>query len=213
MTANGRFKILEDGSMEAAAGKIGSLQIVGGTLKGTKMSLNDSRLTFGDENGSVYVGGHPDSLYGGSTKLGAFIIAGGNYDGIASTMKVALICSAPVTREYNLDSWNSYALWANGMSVFGGLGFRDRQGVKSGTVTVRPDDSVLLIDGDTTLQADPVLATSGIVHLLVVVNVSEGEPTLYGTEGRDRVLRFRNQCCKVVAYANGRWYPHSDYKD
>ena len=213
VTANGRFKILEDGSMEAAAGKIGSLQIVGGTLKGTKMSLNDSRLTFGDENGSVYVGGHPDSLYGGSTKLGAFIIAGGNYDGIASTMKVALICSAPVTREYNLDSWNSYALWANGMSVFGGLGFRDRQGVKSGTVTVRPDDSVLLIDGDTTLQADPVLATSGIVHLLVVVNVSEGEPTLYGTEGRDRVLRFRNQCCKVVAYANGRWYPHSDYKD
>ena len=213
VTANGRFKILEDGSMEAAAGKIGSLQIVGGTLKGTKMSLNDSRLTFGDENGSVYVGGHPDSLYGGSTKLGTFIIAGGNYDGIASTMKVALICSAPVTREYNLDFWNSYALWANGMSVFGGLGFRDRQGVKSGTVTVRPDDSVLLIDGDTTLQADPVLATSGIVHLLVVVNVSEGEPTLYGTEGRDRVLRFRNQCCKVVAYANGRWYPHSDYKD
>ena len=213
VTANEGFKILEDGSMEATAGKIGNLRIEGGTLKGEKMSLNDARLTFSDENGSVYVGGHPDSMYGGSTKLGAFIIAGGGYGGLVSTVKVALICSAPVTREYDLDSYNSYALWANGMSVFGGLGFKDRQGVKSGTVTIRPDDSVLLIDGDTTLQADPVLATSGIVHLLVVVNVSDGEPSLYGTEGRDRVLRFRNQCCKVVAYANGRWYPHSDYKD
>lgn len=213
VTANGGFSILEDGSVVAVAGKIGNLVLEGGALKSDNMLLSNEVLRFNNEHGDIYLNGHPDTVTGGETKLGTFIVKGGLYGGLKSTNKVALICSAPTTREYDFDFYNSYAIWACGTSVFGGVSLRDRQGVRSGEVTITPDDSVLLIDGDVTLNADEVLAKSGIVHTLLIVNVGEGEPTLHGTEGRDRVIRFRDKCCKVVAYANGKWYPHSDYKD
>lgn len=213
VTANGGFSILKDGSIVAVSGKIGNLILEGGSLKSDNMLLSNEVLRFNNEHGDIYLNGHPDTVTGGETKLGTFIVKGGSYGGLKSTNKVALICSAPTTREYDFDFYNSYAIWACGTSVFGGVSLRDRQGVRSGEVTITPDDSVLLIDGDVTLNADEVLAKSGIVHTLLIVNIGEGEPTLHGTEGRDRVIRFRNKCCKVVAYANGRWYPHSDYKD
>ena len=211
---NGVFKVTNTGAMTATSGKIGEFSIGSTALSGTNLVMTGSLLKYERDNNFAYVGGTPDEGVGGNPKMGYFSLSG-HPKMAKSTHSIALYCAAPyLSSSPSIESMGSFAFWADGESVLSGLTFYSPYtGATSGAVTITPYISVLVINGDVTLMADTGLKTSRFAHFLLIINISTGEPKVYGTTGSDRVIQFRNRSCKVVVYWAGAWYAHSDYKD
>ena len=193
------------GGFKIESGRLTSNDYDSTLKKYVGLFVTSKLLNYDDGKGNyVYIGAHPDESTGGNRKLGAFMLDGGDYTSMESGDSVALICAAPTTTTI---MGKSVAFWANGVSVLRGLDFIDRLGAKTGTVTITPNDSVLVVSGATTIQASSdlqYLCRDGFAHLLCVVNASSNEAPISGTRrGRYDIQRYN---CAFFIYYEGYWY-------
>lgn len=116
------------GKVTAKIGQIGPFTIEELWLRGNNLAMSGSQLNYSYSGHQVYVGSHPDMTTAGGTKLGTFMLSGGDYGGLESDKQVALIVGAPSNN-------NSYALaLTSGLALIKGQVIFDKPTVSARSV-------------------------------------------------------------------------------